>query len=134
MIKLCNKMTISSYTIDNINETLSMCEHCQYYYNCDTVLELNDKLKTLEDMEEYQNKVYSKILLDFKEHINKLNVDDFKKFCKVLYRTFNFINLIEDMDIKEVNEILQLPREDNVNMTSLELMQEFKKYTGLNIE
>ena len=48
MIQLCSKLSIESKSSENISEALDMCRGCKWYYNCDTVLELNDLLKDLE--------------------------------------------------------------------------------------
>lgn len=36
-------------TCDDVNAVLNACEKCQWYYDCDGVLVLNDKLKELEE-------------------------------------------------------------------------------------
>ena len=43
-----NKKNIQTLEVYDINFILNSCENCKFYYNCDTVLELNDKLKELE--------------------------------------------------------------------------------------
>ena len=51
-----------------------------------------------------------------------------------MYRTFNFILAVEDMDIIEINKLQALPKEDNINTSSMELMNEFKRLFNLDIE
>ena len=57
-----------------------------------------------------------------------------KELEKIMYRTFNFILCIEDMDIEAVNELQNMPKEDNVSMTSKELMNAFKNILNMDIE
>ena len=51
---ICQKLSVSgeTYTLENVNEALNMCEKCQWYYNCDEVMRLNDELKKLEGEDE----------------------------------------------------------------------------------
>ena len=53
-----------------------------------------------------------------KEQFNQLN--------RTMYRCFNFILAVEDMDIPQVNDLQATPKEYNISMTSVELMKAFK--------
>ena len=51
-----------------------------------------------------------------------------------MYRTFNFINAIEDMDIPEVNDLQDEPIDANVGITSKELHRFFYNVLNIDIE
>lgn len=73
-------------------------------------------------------------LNEFKNKVQNMSEQDFKIFSNLMYRTFNFILTIEDMDIIEINKLQALPKEDNINTSSMELMNEFKRLFNLDIE
>lgn len=73
-------------------------------------------------------------LNEFKNKVQNMSEQDFKTFLNLMYRTFNFILAIEDMDIIEINKLQALPKEDNINTSSMELMNEFKRLFNLDIE
>ena len=73
-------------------------------------------------------------LNEFKNKVQNMSEQDFKTFSKLMHRTFNFIVAIEDMDIIEINKLQALPKEDNINTSSMELMNEFKRIFNLDIE
>lgn len=73
-------------------------------------------------------------LNEFKNKVQNMSEQDFKTFSNLMYRTFNFILAIEDMDITEINKLQALPKEDNINTSSMELMNEFKRIFNLDIE
>lgn len=70
----------------------------------------------------------------FKNKVQNMSEQDFKTFQNLMYRTFNFILAIEDIDIIEINKLQALPKEDNINTSSMELMNEFKRIFNLDIE
>lgn len=73
-------------------------------------------------------------LNEFKTKVQNMSEQDFKTFSNLMYRTFNFILAVEDMDITEINKLQALPKEDNINTSSMELMNEFKRIFNLDIE
>lgn len=73
-------------------------------------------------------------LNEFKNKVQNMSEQDFKTFQNLMYRTFNFILAVEDMDIIEINKLQALPKEDNINTSSMELMNEFKRLFNLDIE
>lgn len=73
-------------------------------------------------------------LSEFKNKVQNMSEQDFKTFSNLMYRTFNFILAVEDMDITEINKLQALPKEDNINTSSMELMNEFKRIFNLDIE
>lgn len=73
-------------------------------------------------------------LNEFKNKVQNMSEQDFKTFSNLMYRTFNFILAIEDMDIIEINKLQALPKEHNINTSSMELISEFKRIFNLDIE
>lgn len=73
-------------------------------------------------------------LNEFKNKIQNMSEQDFKTFQNLMYRTFNFILAVEDMDMAEINKLQALPKEHNINTSSMELMNEFKRLFNLDIE
>lgn len=61
-----------------------------------------------------------------KEQFNQLN--------RIMDRCFNFIVAVEDMDIQQVNDLQETPKEYNISMTSIELMKAFKDILNMDIE
>lgn len=57
-----------------------------------------------------------------------------QNISNLMYRTFNFILAVEDMGIIEINKLQALPKENNINTSSMELMNEFKRIFNLDIE
>lgn len=70
----------------------------------------------------------------FTEKVNNMTDAEFKHFRQVMYRTFNFIWTLEEMELKEVINLQNTPKEDNISMTSKELMETFKTRFGMDIE
>ena len=60
--------------------------------------------------------------------------EQFKTLNRIMDRTFNFILTLEEMDIEQVNELQATPKEDNISMTSKELMDAFKNILNMDIE
>ena len=58
----------------------------------------------------------------------------FKELNRVMDRCFNFICILEDMDIEQVNDLQATPKEHNISMTSKELMEAFKDILNMDIE
>lgn len=58
----------------------------------------------------------------------------FNELNRVMDRCFNFIWTLEEMDIAQVNELQATPKEDNISMTSKELMETFKNILNMDIE
>lgn len=71
----------------------------------------------------------------FQEKIKNMDDEQFEQFAKTMYRTFNFLCVLEDMDIEQVY-ILQNkePKEHNISITSKEFCEAFEKYTNLDVE
>ena len=58
----------------------------------------------------------------------------FNELNRVMDRCFNFIWTLEEMDIEQVNDLQATPKEDNISMTSKELMNAFKNILNMDIE
>lgn len=70
----------------------------------------------------------------FKEKVNSMTIEDFTEFDRLMYRTFNFIWIVEELDIEEVNNLQANQNEDTLSMTSKELFDFFKKNLSMDIE
>ena len=60
--------------------------------------------------------------------------EQFNQINRIMDRCFNFIVAVEDLDIQEVKDLQATPKEWNVSMTSLELMNAFKDILNMDIE
>lgn len=60
-----------------------------------------------------------------------ISKEQFNKIESIMYRVFNYMLLVEDMDMPEVNEAL---KKYEININSLELMETFKNVLNMDIE
>ena len=60
--------------------------------------------------------------------------EEFNQLNRIMDRCFNFILAVEDMDIQQVNDLQATPKEYNISMTSIELMNAFKDILNMDIE
>ena len=82
---------------------------------------------------------YDKVQLEkyfkrFKDKVNSMSLEEFQSFDNLLFRTFNFINCVEAMDIPEINQLQEEPREYNCNVTSKEVMDKCNELINLDVE
>lgn len=82
---------------------------------------------------------YDKVLAEkyfkrFKDKVNSMSLEEFQSFDNLLFRTFNFINCVEAMDIPEINQLQEEPREYNCNVTSKEVMDKCNELINLDVE
>ena len=114
-----------TYTLEDMNQKRSMV-HGAIIDNFKTDIEL---LYYLEDIKRTDTDLKS-----FKSAVNSMSLAEFKAFWRIMFRTFNFINAIEDMDISEVNTLQAEPVETNITMTSKELQTFFNDALLMDIE
>lgn len=114
-----------TYTLEDMNQKRSMT-HGAIIGNFKTDKEL---LNYLEDIKRTDTDFKS-----FKNAVNGMSLVEFKAFQRTMFRTFNFINAIEDMDISEVNTLQAEPVETNITMTSKELYTFFNDVLLMDIE
>ena len=114
-----------TYTLEDMNQRRSMT-HGAIISNFKTEIEL---LNYLEDIKRTDTDFKS-----FKNAVNGMSLAEFKAFQRTMFRTFNFINTVEDMDISEVNTLQAEPVETNITMTSKELYTFFKDVLLMDIE
>ena len=114
-----------TYTLEDMNQKRSMV-HGAIIGNFKTDIEL---LHYLEDIKRTDTDLKS-----FKSAVNDMSLAEFKAFQRTMFRTFNFINAIEDMDISEVNTLQAEPVETNITMTSKELYTFFNDVLLMDIE
>ena len=60
--------------------------------------------------------------------------EEFDQLNRVMDRCFNFIFVLECMNIQEVNDLQATPKEHNISMTSIELLKAFKDILNMDIE
>ncbi len=114
-----------TYTIEDMNQKRSMV-HGAIIGNFKTDIEL---LNYLEDIKRTDTDLKS-----FKSAVNSMSLAEFKAFQRTMFRTFNFINTVEGMDISEVNTLQAEPVETNITMTSKELQTFFNDALLMDIE
>lgn len=88
----------------------------------------------IEEVKDFQKEIQENKFEKFKEKVNNMTVDEFTEFERVMYRTFNFIWSLEELDIEEVNNLQANQKEDTLSMTSKELMNFFYKELDMDIE
>ena len=88
----------------------------------------------VEEVKDFQKEIQENNFKKFKEKVNSMTVDEFTEFDRVMYRTFNFIWAVEELDIEEVNNLQSNQKEDTLSMTSKELFDFFKKNLSMHIE
>ena len=91
-------------------------------------------IKKIEVVRAPQRELQENKFKKFKEKVNSMTVDDFTEFESVMYRTFNFIWSLEELDIEEVNHLQDTPKTQFISMTSKELMSFFYKELDMDIE
>ena len=114
-----------TYTLEDMNQKRSMV-HGAIIGNFKTDTEL---LNHLEDIKRTDTDFKS-----FKSAVNSMSLAEFKMLQRTMFRTFNFINTLEDMDISEVNTLQAEPVEANITMTSKELQTFFNDVLLMDIE
>ena len=114
-----------TYTLEDMNQKRSMV-HGAIIGNFKTDKEL---LNYLEDIKRTDTDFKS-----FKNAVTGMSLAEFKAFQRTMFRTFNFINTVEDMDISEVNTLQAEPVETNITMTSKELHTFFNDVLLMDIE
>lgn len=116
-------ITVNATSEDSARKIITDVERCP--------LRAIKKIEVVRDMQrELQEKKFKK----FKEKVNSMTIDEFTEFDRVMYRTFNFIWAVEELDIEEVNNLQANQKEDTLSMTSKELFDFFKKNLSMDIE
>lgn len=82
---------------------------------------------------------YDKIQLEeyfkrFRDKVNLMRLEEFQEFDNLMSRIFSFIACVEYMDIPEVNQLQEEPRESNTSVTSKELMDKCSKLINLDVD
>lgn len=114
-----------TFVLEDMNQRRSMVRGAVVKrFNTDTEL-----LNYLEDIKRTDTHFKS-----FKSAVNNMTPSEFEAFERIMFRTFNFINTVEDMDISEVNTLQGEPLETNITMTSSELHTFFKHNLLMDIE
>lgn len=114
-----------TYTLEDMNQKRSMT-HGAIIGNFKTDKEL---LNYLENIKRTDTDFKS-----FKNAVTSMSLAEFKAFQRTMFRTFNFINTLENMDISEVNTLQAEPVETNITMTSKEYKHFFNDVLLMDIE
>mgnify|MGYP003522604255 FL=1 len=89
------------------------------------VLEVDDKTHySLRELEFKQ----------FKDTVANMKLSEFSEFIMTMYTTYNFLRLVEDMEIPQVEYLQDMPEDKHVSMTSKKLADFFRKNFSMDIE
>lgn len=94
---------------------------------------LSDILE-VKEVEDIQGNIWKREFKQFKDRVNVMTIKEFSEFMNIMFRTFNFITVVEDMDIDQVNSLQEAPKGNNISMTSKELMEFFNDKLSMDIE
>ena len=115
---------VNACSTDNAKNIVIDIERCS----------LSDILE-VKEVEDIQGNIWKREFKQFKDRVNVMTLKEFSEFMNVMFRTFNFINAVEDMDIDEVNILQGMARGyANYSMTSKELMEFFNDKLSMDIE
>lgn len=115
---------VNATSEDNAKNIIMDVERCS----------LSDILE-VKEVEDIQGNIWKREFKQFKDRVNVMTLKEFSEFMNVMFRTFNFINAVEDMDIDEVNSLQGMARGNaNYSMTSKELMEFFNDKLSMDIE
>ena len=93
------------YTELNASDTANATKILLDVEKCPTSAIL--KVETIRD---YDMELKEKKFKQFKEKVNNMTLHEFTEFDMIMFRTFNFINALEDMDIERVNNLQDTPK------------------------
>lgn len=116
-------ITVNATSEDNAKNIIMDIEKCP-----------SSAILEVKEVKDLQKEIEEKNFKQFKDRVNNMTLEEFTEFEKVMYRTFSFINTLEDMDITEVNNLQSTPKEDCLSMTSKELMDVFNNNLSMDIE
>ena len=70
----------------------------------------------------------------FKDTVANMKLSEFSEFIMTMYTTYNFLRLVEDMEIPQVEYLQDMPEDKHVSMTSKRLADFFRKNFSMDIE
>lgn len=70
----------------------------------------------------------------FKDAVANMKSSEFSEFIMTMYTTYNFLRVVEDMELDEVDYLQDMPEDKHVSMTSKKLADFFRKNFSMDIE
>ena len=70
----------------------------------------------------------------FKDRVANMKLSEFSDFIMTMYTTYNFLRVLEDMEIDRVEYIQDMPEDKHVSMTSKKLADFFRENFSMDIE
>ena len=70
----------------------------------------------------------------FKDRVANMKLSEFSDFIMTMYTTYNFLRVLEDMEIDRVEYIQDMPEDKHVSMTSKKLADFFRENLSMDIE
>ena len=70
----------------------------------------------------------------FKDTVANMKLSEFSEFIMTMYTTYNFLRVLEDMEIDRVEYIQDMPEDKHVSMTSKKLADFFRENFSMDIE
>ena len=70
----------------------------------------------------------------FKDTVANMKLSEFSEFIMTMYTTYNFLRLVEDMELDEVEYLQDMSEDKHVSMTSKRLADFFRKNFSMDIE
>ena len=70
----------------------------------------------------------------FKDTVANMKLSEFSEFIMTMYTTYNFLRVVEDMEIDRVEYLQDMPEDKHVSMTSKKLAGFFRKNLSVDIE
>ena len=70
----------------------------------------------------------------FKDRVANMKPSEFSDFIMTMYTTYNFLRLVEGMEIAQVEYVQDMPESKHVSMTSKKLADFFRENFSMDIE
>ena len=70
----------------------------------------------------------------FKDTVANMKLSEFSEFITTMYTTYNFLRLVEDMELVQVEYLQDMPEDKHVSMTSKKLADFFRRNLSMDIE
>ena len=95
---------------------------------------LNKILEVLEVDDKTQCSLRELEFKQFKDTVANMKLSEFSEFIMAMYTTYNFLRVVEDMEIDRVEYLQDMPEDKHVSMTSKKLADFFRKNFSMDIE
>ena len=95
---------------------------------------LNDILDVLEIDDTTHCTLRELEFKQFKDIVANMKLSEFSDFIMTMYTTYNFLRLVEDMEIGQVEYLQDMPEDKHVSMTSKKLADFFRENFSMDIK